>query len=95
MFTTEMSQDYAPGFRWLGFLDSREYSSDSDDDYILKHFLVGIKDDELCLIIVNEGSEGFYPQSEGECNWPCLSEEDRQILEKILIKSLGELHPPI
>ena len=91
---SEMTPNYIPGFRWLGYTDSREYAGDTDDDYILKHFFVGVRDDELQLIIVNELNESFYGQAEGECNWPCTSEEDREVLEKILIKSLGELHPP-
>ena len=91
---SEMTHDHVPGFKWLGFTDSREYAKDTDDDYILKHFFIGIENDELRLIIINELNESFEGQSEGECNWPCTSEEDREMLEKILLKSLGELHPP-
>lgn len=101
-YTTEMSHESMPeNCKWIGFLDSREYLGDSDDDYVLKHFHLVREDDELALKITNEtmgarnGDGGFYEQPEGEMNWTCLTDEDAYTLESIFIKSLdSHLHMP-
>lgn len=95
-----MKHDSIPGYKWLGYQDSRKYLGDNDDDYNLKHFFLKLEDNELSLSITNEtmgeknGQGGFYEQGEGECNWPCYSQVDAEVLEKILMKSIGTLHLP-
>jgi|GEM_PF-3811583 len=88
---SEMTKDFIPNAEWLGWWDSREYLQDTDKDYILKHFFLCLENNNLRLIIVNELSESFEFQSEGENNWTCFTQEDYETLKDIMIKSLQPL----
>lgn len=77
----------------MGFLDSREYLGDTDDDYVLKHFFLIFdkEEEELRIEITVETSEGLYGETSGTGTWPCYSKEDKEALKSIFLKGVEGL----
>lgn len=94
VFETEITENSYPNAEWLGYWDSREYLQDSDEDYAYKHFFMEREKHSVVVFIVNETSESFWHQSEGEVEWPCNSDKDYEDLKRIYLESCGPIIRP-